>query len=372
MIFYCETRMFSGQERMFLTGACEASKKEQCTLLINKNNKEGIVFAKTEGCFHEIKLLNDFNETFSSLVVWLRWGKIYFLYKFLLGKQGVFCASQGRIESGNIGIIAAKLARLKVISYIPMVHSHKEMGTVGIVGAIKDLLCKPLYYLPDAYITISDAVKQELAKKCSAKIYIVENFVQQKKMIVMTEKPPYFFDRDYYKIVIPGRLQNKQKGQLDFLEAFKKIKDNVDKSVVCYIVGDGPDFELISKEIINAKLSDNVFLLGNRNDLLNIMEGSNLVVLPSRFEGVPLVLLEAASLNVQILTSDIIGFNNYLSSEHLFEAGNVDSISSKIIKEINQGTIGITYSTKLIELTKRDKKSFTADFYNALNSCNDR
>ena len=65
MIFYCETKLFSGQERMFLTGACFISKKEKSILIINKENKAGIDFAKTEGDFKNIKYVDDFNDMVS-------------------------------------------------------------------------------------------------------------------------------------------------------------------------------------------------------------------------------------------------------------------------------------------------------------------
>ena len=366
MIFYCETRLFSGQERMFMTAACHISKKEQCFLVINENNNDGIAFAKAEGCFHEIKTISDFKENFSSITVWFRWLKIFELYRFFLEKQDTVCVSQGRIESGNIGLIAAKLARLKTISYIPMVHSHREMGGESIVNKIKDSLCKPLYHLPDSFITISHSVKNELTKKCNVPISVVENFVQQKKKSIMKLEPPFFTDPSIYKILIPGRLLNKQKGQLDFINVFKEIKNKVNKKAVCYIVGDGPDYSMFDNEIGKEKLKGSIFLLGNRDDLLNIMAGSDLVVLPSRFEGVPLVLLEAASLNANVLASDIIGFNDYLPQCNLFVAKNLESLKTKTIEKINNPDSTGQYRKELIELIQRRECDFTNDYYIAI------
>ncbi|HDS3245228.1 TPA: glycosyltransferase, partial [Klebsiella aerogenes] len=191
----------------------------------------------------------------------------------------VLCVSQGRIESGNIGIIAAKLARRRVISYIPMVHTHIEMSGKKTINVIKDLLCKPLYKFPDCFITISNAVKKELSNHTSGNIKVVENFVQQKEPVQIADVPPALYDEYIYKIVIPGRLINKQKGQLDFIQSFEKIQRKVNKKLICYIIGDGPDYELFSNEIVTRKLEGSVILLGNRNDLLGIMKKSNLIVL---------------------------------------------------------------------------------------------
>ena len=54
MIFYCESRIFSGQERMFLTAACSESSKKNSVLIINKKNTGGINFARENGSFIEI------------------------------------------------------------------------------------------------------------------------------------------------------------------------------------------------------------------------------------------------------------------------------------------------------------------------------
>ncbi len=366
MIFYCETKLFSGQERMFLTGACFISKKEKSILIINKENKAGIDFAKTEGDFKNIKYVDDFNDKFSSLVIWFRWVKILKLYRYLLKHNDVLCVSQGRIESGNIGIIAAKLARRRVISYIPMVHTHIEMSGKKTINVIKDLLCKPLYKFPDCFITISNAVKKELSNHTSGNIKVVENFVQQKEPVQIADVPPALYDEYIYKIVIPGRLINKQKGQLDFIQSFEKIQRKVNKKLICYIIGDGPDYELFSNEIVTRKLEGSVILLGNRNDLLGIMKKSNLIVLPSRFEGVPLVLLEAASFNLKIIASDIVGFNDYLNPENLFKPYNIDSITEKTVEFINSVENGVGYKQALFNLLDRNVTHFVNDFYNAV------
>lgn len=365
MIFYCESRIFSGQERMFLTAACSISKKTKCILIINELNKDGISFSKDNGAFVKLKMISNFNPKFSSLFVWFRWGHIYSFTRFLLkhrDKENAICISQGRIESGNVGMLAAKIARFKTISYIPMVHNHEEMGSKGYDAKLKNFLCSVLYRLPDAFITISDAVASELRKKCSAGVYVVENFVQQKKISGMMPEPPHFNDLEYYKLILPGRLLDKQKGQIDLIKAIDFVTNKIDKKIVCYIVGDGPDKNNILNEIKKRKLDECIYLLGNRSDLLYIMNSCNLVVLPSRFEGVPLVMLEAALLNKNIVASDIIGFNDYLYKDDLFQAYDPISIANIILEKIVAEGNVVRYKKRLTSLLSRSEDSFTKDF----------
>ncbi|WP_374707577.1 glycosyltransferase [Escherichia coli] len=51
----------------------------------------------------------------------------------------------------------------------------------------------------------------------------------------------------------------------------------------------------MNEHIKRYKLSETIHLLGNRNDLVSIMDGCDLVVLPSRFEGVPLCIARSGS-----------------------------------------------------------------------------
>lgn len=366
MIFYCESRIFSGQERMFLTAACAISNNEDCELIINKNNSQGIEFSKRNGAFSKVVLLDDFNEKYSSLLVWFRWKYIYKVVKILKGSKDIFCVSQGRIESGNVGVLAAKIVGLKVISYIPMVHSHKEMTGSGIINRMKDLLCRLLYSLPNIFITISPAVSTALSKISSKKIYVVENFVQQ-RTISKTSNTLARINDGSYKIVIPGRLLNKQKGQLDFINAFEEIRCKTGKDIVCYIIGDGPDRGIIEHEVTKRSLTNSIYILGNRNDLPNIMSCCDLIVLPSRFEGVPLVLLEAAQLNKKIVASDIVGFNDYLPKEYLFNPLNIDSIAKCVAKNINNESETVKYNKELIDLLNRNEDIFKNDFLNVIN-----
>lgn len=369
MIFYCESRIFSGQERMYLIAACAMSYSEKSIIIINESNINAIDYCKKNGSFSEIIPIKDFHPKFSSLLIWFRWKRIYTFLRLLTAKQSEYktlCVSQGRIESGNIGVIAAKLLRQKVISYIPMVHSHVQMEHESISTKIKDLLCVPLYKLPDSFITISDAVARDLTKKSSADVLVVENFINKKNVQQIENIPPSFNEKNIFKILLPGRLLNKQKGQLDFIEAIKYLINDNFPSIVCYIVGDGPDKSIITDRINLHKLNGVIHLLGNRNDLVTIMDGCDLVVLPSRFEGVPLVLLEAALLRKQIIASDIVGFNDFLYNECLFEPSNPASLANKLKEFINTNVNHAKYKTALDNILTRDEHRFKNDFITAL------
>jgi predicted dehydrogenase len=73
------------------------------------------------------------------------------------------------------------------------------------------------------------------------------------------------------------------------------------------LAGDGPLLWKIAAAVANAGLAGSVRLMGHRSDLPDLMVAADLLVLPSRFEGLPLVALEAMAAGLPIVASDAPG-----------------------------------------------------------------
>lgn len=71
------------------------------------------------------------------------------------------------------------------------------------------------------------------------------------------------------------------------------------------ICGDGEDTKELRELIDELKLQENVTLLGYRKDVYTIMQSADLLVLPSWYEGMPNVLLEALAIGLPSIVSDI-------------------------------------------------------------------
>ena len=98
-----------------------------------------------------------------------------------------------------------------------------------------------------------------------------------------------------------GRLQY-QKNPLFIIDVFNEIKKE-DINTVLVMVGEGPLKEEVEQRIISYKLEDSVFLLGARNDIPALLQAFDLFLLPSRFEGLGIVLIEAQTSGLPCLTS---------------------------------------------------------------------
>ena len=89
----------------------------------------------------------------------------------------------------------------------------------------------------------------------------------------------------------------------DFLiRVFAKLhKQNPDTRLL--LVGIGPERKKIEEIIIYEKLQDAVLILERRNDIDQLLQAMDCFTLPSRFEGLPIVIIEAQTAGCDCLVS---------------------------------------------------------------------
>jgi glycosyltransferase involved in cell wall biosynthesis len=131
-----------------------------------------------------------------------------------------------------------------------------------------------------------------------------------------------------------GRLIER-KGQLELIHAFKIVHDRIPGTHLL-LVGEGPFHARLSNEIINLKLDTSVSLLGNRNDVPDLLKMSDYFIFPSLYEGLPGALVEAMMAKIPIICSDIPENRECVddSKAIFFEPGNVDDIAKKMMDAV--------------------------------------
>ena len=98
------------------------------------------------------------------------------------------------------------------------------------------------------------------------------------------------------------------------------------------LVGSGPETENIEAAIRAGGLESNVLLLGQRDDVPDLLAASDLFVLPSQFEGLPLALLEAVAADLPVVATKIGGTVEALGKAHPFlvPAGDAQALAAAI------------------------------------------
>ncbi|KAA0687400.1 glycosyltransferase [Neorhizobium sp. P12A] len=112
----------------------------------------------------------------------------------------------------------------------------------------------------------------------------------------------------------------------DILEAYP--------SVVLLFVGSGPEEERVRSLAAELDLIGRIRFLGHRTDVAELLAIADLFVLPSRFEGLPLAVLEAMSLAVPVVATQIGGTLEALGEDHpYFAAPGSESSIAAVIKQ---------------------------------------
>jgi colanic acid/amylovoran biosynthesis glycosyltransferase len=123
----------------------------------------------------------------------------------------------------------------------------------------------------------------------------------------------------------------------------------------CRIAGDGPERDKLEHAIRDVNLDDRVQLLGHiaPERLGEYYKGADLVVLTSRSEGIPLVLMEAMARGKLVLAPDITGIPELVrdwENGFLFRAGSLEDFVSRV-DLINQAWPALSYVRRGARLT---------------------
>jgi glycosyltransferase involved in cell wall biosynthesis len=115
--------------------------------------------------------------------------------------------------------------------------------------------------------------------------------------------------RELMVITCIGRLHD-QKGIDLFLDSIKIIEPYMEKTQV-WIVGDGPRRIDLKNQADKLGLTNVVRFWGFKSEIVEILEASDIFVLPSRFETGPIVVLEAMAVGLPCVVTDV-GENFYV------------------------------------------------------------
>ena len=241
--------------------------------------------------------------------------------------------------------IAAKLARVPVL--ITTEHSRHNTDKY-LRRKIEKLF---LYLLTDQWVFVSNEMAEKSLKvdrlplkKSSTinngididKYNKTQHSIKRKNRLLSELK---ITDNEFI-IIMVARLHPIKNHSL-LLKAFALIKHTIPR-VRLLLVGDGEcrrDLEILAGQL---NIIGNIDFLGVRDDVSDILSISNLFVLCSKSEGLPLSLLEASAAGVPVIITKSANKSGYI--KHLYNGIEVFGSAQSIAD-------GITYTINNRELT---------------------
>ncbi|WP_117114983.1 glycosyltransferase family 1 protein [Limosilactobacillus reuteri] len=235
------------------------------------------------------------------------------LYRSLVNSNYDICHANGSSSTLGIDLLIAKIAGIKV----RIAHSHNT--TTENIKMHK--LLTPLFTrtYTDALACGNKAGEWLFNKK---KFTVIPNGFNINK---------FKFDKKIRKLMraklgiqngieVIGHIGrfNFQKNHnfiLKIFESYLKINPNS----ILLLIGNGPDFDKVKVKIENSKLKNKIILYGETNNANQMYMAMDKFIFPSRFEGLPVTLLEAQITGLPAVISSVITDEVVLSNNVQFE-----------------------------------------------------
>lgn len=189
-----------------------------------------------------------------------------------------------------------------------IVHAHLTKYSDKLLSAIRNaILCAPLKILPVKKMACSQAAADFLYGK-KQPVYILRNLVDCRQYTYDAERREKLRCalglQDTFVIGHVGRFQ-KQKNHRFLIELFAVFyQEHPDSRLL--LVGDGPLESEIQNMVQEKQLESVVFFVGAQKDIVSYLSGMDVFLLPSLFEGLPMVALEAQANGLECILADTI------------------------------------------------------------------
>jgi glycosyltransferase involved in cell wall biosynthesis len=247
-------------------------------------------------------------------------------------------------KTGILGRIAGRLAGVPVVMHT--VHGYAfpyaSSGLVrGIYFAMEYLGGK----LCDALVVLNEADRDIAINRLRVpahKVYLIPNGVDTQAFGRSPEETRAALRRDLFGVEsdevvcigMVGRLW-RQKNPACLLDAARRVLAQTDRPVKFFFIGDGELRGELEQGMAEHGLQERVTILGWRDDVPRLLSALDLFVLPSRWEGMPLAILEAMASSVPVVASDISGNRDLVSHGEdgfLFDSENDEQLAERLLE----------------------------------------
>jgi glycosyltransferase involved in cell wall biosynthesis len=205
----------------------------------------------------------------------------------------------------------------------------------------KNLWLKPIYWLIFKFLLSFVDVPVFVSNKNledAEKIRLVKNGVVIYNGIPELEFLEREIARKFFEEKIKIDLKNKfligSIGRLDYsknyeflIKVFPEIL-KIKPEAIAIIVGEGPERKKLENLIEKTNLKEKIFLIGELKDASKYLKAFDLFVLPSRYEGLLITLIEALFAQIPILASNVGGNEEIVGKECIFK--NKEGLLEKI------------------------------------------
>ena len=258
------------------------------------------------------------------------------LLKFI--KKNKIQIIQSHLRHANI--LAVAVGKLSRIPVFPTIHNTKEFidrrNKFDPRVIINKVAYKISLRLADRIIAVSYEIKKIVKKHlniCDSNIIVVKNGITLKNIETNEYPKNVLFEASTaFKILSVGRLTH-QKAMEVLVKATDQLLKNGINDFLIIIVGEGEQRMILTKMIEDLSIQKYIKLVGIHSDVMGLMKEADIFVMPSRYEGLSIAMIEAMACGLPIIASDAPGINTYIKNGInglLFPIGDHKALSKNI------------------------------------------
>jgi glycosyltransferase involved in cell wall biosynthesis len=236
------------------------------------------------------------------LTAWWRIDALWRLYR-LLRRERPSILHCWLFHANFLGRIMGRLAR------VPIIITSRRNVEIG--GAWRERLQRGTVELDDKIIAVCEAARQAEIQRSHVspdKVVTIYNGIDVAPFAVSTRQAirrELGIDADAFLLGVIGRL-HRQKGHVYLFQALRQVRPQF-ADVRLLVVGDCRLRNELVAQAEREGVADVVIFTGARGDIPEILSALDLFVLPSLWEGLPNVVLEAMAAGLPVVATAVGG-----------------------------------------------------------------
>lgn len=310
VLAYTDSGIFSGAESVFAAVCGDLARSKHSLTLAAPAENRALREALVEACGGGVELLDVPAQPTTLAAVWL-WSPLRLLrLRRILRCEDWDCmiVNLPSFEYGGLPVLAKGRGGPPVVGLVHVHHSPREEGFR--LGLMRERLAQPLVRRFDHLHVASPIAAAEIRRSWGVPPervsalplplprVAIHDPVEARRRLDLPLGAPV--------VCLIGRISLRQKGHDVLLAAAGAIL-SARPDVLFAIAGEGADRTVFEDEIARRGLAKSFRFLGSLKPADLALAACDMVVIPSRFEGLPLVALEALAAGRPGIASDVDG-----------------------------------------------------------------
>lgn len=207
----------------------------------------------------------------------------------------------------------------------------------------KQFYLKPIYWLIFKFLiafidtpvfVCHDNLKQAQKMKLVTSGAVVYNGIPEPNFLPKEQAKKFFEEK--MGINLENKFLIGSIGRLDYSKNYEFLIKNfpeilkIKENSLAIIIGEGPEENELKKLITSLNLKEKIYILKGIYNANQYLKAFDLFVLPSRYEGLSITLIEALFAQIPILASNVGGNKEIIKEENTFKLNDKNDFLNKI------------------------------------------